>query len=80
MTMTMATQDMMSAWFWMTNSWLSMGKFLLAAAFLPLIGAIFDTALSSWTVKGGLATYGDGTVDANASADGAVSTTVGGRV
>lgn len=41
MTMTMATQDTMSAWFWMTNSWLSMGKFLLAAAFLPFNGAIY---------------------------------------
>lgn len=41
MTMTMATQDTISAWFWMMNSWLRMGKFLLAADFLPLIGAIF---------------------------------------
>jgi len=29
-----------------------MGKFLLAAAFLPLIGAIFETAVSSWTIIG----------------------------
>lgn len=43
-TITMATQDIMSAWFWMTNSWLSMGRFLLALAFRPLIGAIFKTA------------------------------------
>jgi len=57
-----------------------MGKFLLAAAFLPLIGAIFEIALSSWTVKGGLTTYGDETVDENTSTDGDVSTTVGGRV
>lgn len=42
MTMTMATQDTMSAWFWMMNSWLRIGKFLLAEDFLPLIGAIFE--------------------------------------
>lgn len=41
MTMTMATHDTMSAWFWMTNSWLSTGRFLFAADFLPLTGAIF---------------------------------------
>ena len=29
-TKTMATQATMSAWFWMTNSWLRMGGFLLA--------------------------------------------------
>lgn len=41
MTITIATQDTMSAWFWMTNSWLRTGRFLLAAAaFRPLIGAI----------------------------------------
>ena len=75
--MTMTTMDMISAWCWMMDSKLSMDEFLLA--FLPLIRTIFETSIS-WTVKGGLATYGDETVDANASADGAVSTTVGGRV
>lgn len=44
MTMTMATHETMSAWFWMTNSWLRTGKFLLAADFLPLIGAIFPAS------------------------------------
>jgi hypothetical protein len=50
MTMTMATQDTMSAWFWMTNSWLSTGKFLLAD-FLPLIGAIVRDELGDGAGK-----------------------------
>lgn len=51
-TMTMATQDTISAWFWMTNSWLSMGKFLLAAAFLPFNGAIFKGLVEAWSPDG----------------------------
>lgn len=48
MTMTMATQDTMSAWFWMTNSWLSIGGFLAAADLRPLIGAILYICGRRW--------------------------------
>jgi len=64
--MTTTTQDIMFAWFWMIASLLNMDKFSLA--FLPLIGAIFETSIS-WTVKGGLTAYEDETVNENTSTD-----------
>ena len=39
MTKIIVTQEMMSAWFWITNSWLIIGGFLLEF-FLPLIATI----------------------------------------
>lgn len=47
MTKTIATQDTISAWFWIKNSWLRIGGFLLL---LERLGAIFTSGLSTGDV------------------------------
>lgn len=51
MTKTMATQETMSAWFWMTNSWLRIGGFLVEL-FRPLIATILDELSPTERAKG----------------------------
>lgn len=52
---TIATQDTMSAWFWMTNSWLSTGGFLLVFFRIPMSTLFGSTFFFFFLGGGGLA-------------------------